>query len=328
MKSAISRLLAGVSVACVVAVSAVATPALAQEAEGASASSGFNEIVVTATKREQSLSDVGLTVAAVGADALRDQRIADVADLAAATPGLNFAPSPNATPVYTLRGVGFFESSLAAYPSVSLYIDQIPLPFPIYSTLTAFDLERVEVLKGPQGTLFGNNATSGAINFVAAKPTDQLSAGGEVTYGRFNRLEAQGHVSGPIADTLKARLAFRTAQTDGWQKSYTRDDTNGDIDTFAVRGLLDWEPTDQLKIQLNLNMWRDKSDPQAPAAILHTPQNDTSGPPAGPGAANWTPGYQWPITAYPLAPNNARAADWTPGVIFANNRFRQAAVLT
>lgn len=304
-----------------------AMPAFAQDSDAQSGEyRGAGEIVVTATKREQSLSDVGLTVAAVGAEALRNQRIADVADLANATPGLNFAPSPNATPVYTLRGVGFFESSLAAYPSVSLYIDQIPLPFPIYSTLTAFDLERVEVLKGPQGTLFGNNATSGAINFVAAKPTDHFTAGGEATYGRFNRLEAQGYVSGPIADTLKGRIAFKTAQSDGWQKSYTRDDKNGEIDTFAVRGLLDWEPTDQLRFQLNLNMWRDKSDPQAPAAILHTPQNDTSGPPVGPGAANWTPGYQWPVTTYPLAPDNARAADWTPGVIFANNRFRQAAL--
>lgn len=301
-----------------------AAPAVAQEAPSGGLA-GAGEIVVTANKREQSLSDVGLSVTALSGKDLANQRIGDVADLANVTPGLNYAPSPNATPVYTLRGVGFFESTLAAYPDVSLYIDQVPLPFPIYSTLTAFDLERVEVLKGPQGTLFGNNATGGAINFVPAKPTDQLSAGGELTYGRFNLIEGQGFVSGPLTDTLRARLAIKAAQSDGWQKSYTRDDKNGKEDTLAVRALLEWEPTDNLSMQLNVNMWRDRSEPQAPAVIKLTPQNNTAGPPAGPGAVNWTPGNIWPVTAYPLAPNNARAADWTPGIPFTDNRFRQAA---
>src|SRR3546814_15112916 len=100
--------------------------------------------------------------------------------LAKVTPGLTFAPTPNSTPVYTLRSVGFFEASLAAYPDVSLYIDQVPLSLPAMSSLTAFDLERVEVLTGPQGTLFGNNANCGAINFIAAKPTRELHYGADL----------------------------------------------------------------------------------------------------------------------------------------------------
>ena len=295
-------------------------PAQAEAGQGA----GAGEIVVTANKREQNLSKVGLSVAALGADALTNQRIGDVADLARATPGLTFAPSPNATPVYTLRGVGFFESSLAAYPDVSLYIDQVPLPFPIYSSLTAFDLERVETLKGPQGTLFGNNATGGAINFVPAKPTDHLTAGGELTYGRFNLMEGQGFVSGPITDTLRVRLAAKATQADGWQYSYTRNDTNGKKDNLAVRGIIDWKPTEALSVELNLNMWRDRGEPQAPAIILHTPQNDTSGNPAG--GATRPEGFVWPVTIYPLAPDNNRAADWTPGILHTDNRFRQAAL--
>ena len=318
-------LLAGCS--CV-AMLTFAVPALAQDKPEVVAEQGSaaGEIVVTANKREQNLSKVGLSVAALGADALANQRIGDVADLARATPGLTFAPSPNATPVYTLRGVGFFESSLAAYPDVSLYIDQVPLPFPIYTSLTAFDLERVETLKGPQGTLFGNNATGGAINFVPAKPTDHLTAGGELTYGRFNLMEGQGYISGPITDTLRARIAVKAAQADGWQYSYTRNDTNGKKDNLAVRGIIDWKPTDALSVELNLNMWRDRGEPQSPAIILHTPQNDTSGPPVGPGAVNWVPGNVWPVTTYPLAPNNNRAADWTPGILHSDNRFRQAAL--
>src|SRR3546814_835652 len=155
------------------------------------------EIVGTANKREQNLNKVGLTISALSGEALQKQRVTNVADLAKVTPGLTFAPTPNSTPVYTLRGVGFFEASLAAYPDVSLYIDQVPLSLPAMSSLTAFDLERVEVLKGPQGTLFGNNATGGAINFIAAKPTRDLHYGADLSYGRFNTIAVGGVISGP-----------------------------------------------------------------------------------------------------------------------------------
>lgn len=172
----------------------------AQSSAGLSATdpSAAGENIVTANKREQNLSKVGLSISALGAADLASRRISNVADLAQATPGLVFAPTPDSTPVYTLRGVGFFESSLAAYPDVSLYLDQAPLSLPAMAALTAFDLERVEVLKGPQGTLFGNNATGGAINFVAAKPTHEISAGAEIGYARFNTVDVAGYVSGPI----------------------------------------------------------------------------------------------------------------------------------
>lgn len=298
---------------CSLAAILVSAPAYAQDGAGASDDnqSYAGEIVVTANKREQNLSKVGLSVSAVSGEALANQRIANVADLAAVTPGLTFAPTPNATPVYTLRGVGFFESSLAAYPDVSLYVDQVPLPLPIMSTLTAFDLERVEVLKGPQGTLFGNNATGGAINFVAAKPTKDLSAGMDLSYGRFNTIEVAGFVSGPITDTLRARVAAKITNGDEWQKSYTRDAKLGKKDEMAVRMILDWDATEAFKVSLNLNAWRDRNDPQAPQFIASTPQNPTPS--------------TWPVLNYPIAPNNARAADWTDNLQpFADNRFKQA----
>lgn len=296
-----------------------ASPALAQAqpketsetAAQASAGGEYGDIIVTATKREQSLSRVGLSVSAVGAEALANQRIGNIGDLAHAVPGLTFTPSPNATPVYTLRGVGFFESSLAAYPSVAVYLDQVPLSLPIMSSLTAFDLERVEVLKGPQGTLFGNNATGGAINFVAAKPTDEFHAGGEISYGRFNTLETQGFISGPITDTLRARIAVKAANGDEWQYSYTRDDKTGRTDNIAARLLLDWDASDRLKFSLDVNGWRDQNDPQSPQKIANTPQFPR---PA-----------TFPILAFPVAPNNARATDFsTRFPPKADNRFWQA----
>ena len=269
------------------------------------------DIVVTANKRSQNLSKVGMSVSAVSGEDLEKQRIATIADLANITPGLTFAPSPTAVPIYTLRGVGFYETSLAAYPDVALYVDQVPLALPVMSSLTAFDLERVEVLKGPQGTLFGNNATGGAINFVVAKPTDTFHAGFETSYSRFNTFEAQAFMTGPITNTLSARVAVKAVRGDGWQRSYTRDDTNGALNNIAGRVLLDWRPSDRFKLLLNLNAWHDQNDTVAPQHIGVRPQFDIPNPPFG-------------IATYPFAPNNARAADWSPGLPFADTKFKQA----
>ena len=286
-----------------------------QAAQGADQHQGVaaGDIVVTANKRSQNLSKVGMSVSAVSGDDLTKQRIGTVADLAPITPGLTFAPSPTAVPIYTLRGVGFYETSLAAYPDVALYVDQVPLALPVLSSLTAFDLERVEVLKGPQGTLFGNNATGGAINFVVAKPASSFHAGFETSYGRFNTFEAQAFMTGPITNTLTARIALKAVRGDGWQRSYTRDDTNGALNNVAGRLLLDWRPSDRFKVLLNLSAWHDQNDTVAPQHIGVRPQFDIPNPPFG-------------IATYPFAPNNARAADWSPGLPFANTKFKQAAL--
>lgn len=269
-----------------------------------------DEIIVTANKREQNLSKVGLTISAFGSEQLANQRITSVADLAQVAPGLTFAPTPSATPVYTLRGVGFFESTLAAYPDVSLYIDQAPLALPVMSKFTAFDLERIEVLKGPQGTLFGNNATGGAINFVAAKPTSHFQGGMDFGFARFNTFEVAGHISGPLTDTLKARFAFKTVQSaKGWQKSYTRNDSLGEQNNMAGRLIVDWEPSSRLKLSFNINGWRDKDDPQAPQKIGNAPQNPV---PIG-----------FPLLAYPFSPQKPRAADWGPNRPFSDSHFLQ-----
>lgn len=244
---------------------------------------------------------------------LETQRINTVADIAKIVPGLSVTPSPTGTPVYTLRGVGFFESTLAATPDVATYLDQAPFSLPAFSALSAFDLERVEVLKGPQGTLFGSNATGGAINFVAAKPTRELKAGFDFGYGRFNTIEASGFVSGPLSDTLSARLAAKVVRGDEWQKSYTRDDRLGKTSTTAARLILDWHPSDRLRFQLNVNGWRDKSDPLAPQIARQSTPSDLSAPV---GTVSFFTGravtLQLPILNYPPAPHTPRAADWSP----------------
>lgn len=319
------RLLTSASVVSLV----LAFPAAAQEkasgGEEREASSPVEgEIIVTANKREQNLNKVGLSIAALNGSDLTAQRITSVADLAKVVPGLVFAPSQSGTPVYTLRGIGFFESSLAAYPSVSVYLDQVPLSFPAMTTLTAFDLERVEVLKGPQGTLFGNNATGGAINFVASKPTDHLTAGVDLSYGRFNTVDVAGYISGPLSNTLTARAAFKVTKGDDWQRSYSRNDTLGAVNNVAGRLLLDWKPTDRLKFELNINGWRDRSDPLGTQKVGNTPQNQL-----GSTGAGGTVPDRLPALDFPVSPRDPRAAEWDPDFRpFANHHFWQTALRT
>lgn len=271
------------------------------------------DIVVTANKREQRLNDVGITVAVLSGASLQNRQINSLEDLANATPSLSFTNSANGTPVYTLRGVGFYETSLGAYPTVSTYVDEAPLPFPILSSHSAFDLERVEILKGPQGTLFGQNATGGAINYIAAKPTNTLKAGGSLSYGRFNEVIGEAYISGALTSTLSARLAGRIEHANGWQISNSRPgDRNGKTENYMGRLLVNFEPTDTLRFKLNINGWKDKSDTQAPQYIALFPQVPAFLPPQ--------------LAASPFSPQRPQAADWTPGVPRRNNNMVQAAL--
>ncbi len=294
-------LLSGLSILALTA----PTQVLAQNANLAT----YDEIIVTAQKRSQSINEVGLSISALSANTLENRGINDTSDLVSVVPGLTFTPTLSGPPVYTLRGVGFYESSLAAAPAVTVYVDEAPLAFPIMTQVGVLDLERVEVMKGPQGTLFGENSTGGAINYITAKPTDSFEAGVSMGFARFSQVDAKGFVSGPLSDTLRGRFAFRVVEGGAWQKSYTRDDKLGDTSQQAGRILLDWTPTDRLTVGLNLTAWRDRSDylaNQLQAVECANPLN-------------------CPFSNYPTAPQNARAADWTPTwPMRVRDDFRQA----
>ncbi|MBN8843733.1 MAG: TonB-dependent receptor [Sphingomonadales bacterium] len=295
-----ARLCAGVTFAALM----VSAPAMAQTAgaggdDSAESTPADNngEIIVTAQRREQSLNSVPMSITAIGGDQLTAQGISTTADLAKIVPGLTFTQSQIATPVYTIRGVGFYESTLAASPAVSVYVDEVPLPFAILTQGAALDLARVEVLKGPQGTLYGQNATGGAINYISAKPGSDFEAGADASFGRFNAFELSGFVSGPLTDTLGVRVSARVDEGGAWQENYTRNDKLGNARRLSGRALFVWNPVSELEVTLNVNGWRDRSDVQAPQLTAHTPYN-----PAG--------AYPY-VLATPLAPANARAANWS-----------------
>ena len=283
------------------ATAAAATASQDQDQDAVSEPRRNNEIVVTANKRQENLDKVGLTITAVSGSELAERKLTSLEDVASIVPGLSFASSTTNTPIFTLRGVGFNESSLGVYPAVSVYLDQAPLSFPVLASHTAYDLERVEVLKGPQGTLFGQNSTGGAINYIAARPTDTFEAGGDISYGRFNQIEGNAFISGPITDTLKGRVALTALNSDDWQYSVSRDDTNGHQSYMAGRVLLDWEPVDTVRVSFNLNGWRDKSQPQAQQIIALRPAFSST----------LAPGF----LDTQLVPDKARAADWTNVVL-------------
>ncbi|HJP69854.1 MAG TPA: TonB-dependent receptor plug domain-containing protein, partial [Sphingomicrobium sp.] len=282
------------------------SPVFAQAPQDASdtanaAGSETGDIIVTAQKRAESINDVGMSITAASGESLLQRGVTDSSQLTKVVPGFNYNETARADPVYTIRGVGFQDSSIAASPTVTVYVDEIPIPYSGGTLGASLDLERVEVLKGPQGTLFGGNSTGGAINFVAAKPTNDLSAGANLSYGRFNTVDLSGFVSGPLAPTLTARLSGRLLRSNDWQRSYTREDTNGEKNQLFGRLLLDWKPTESLTVSVNLNGWRDHSETQAPQLI-------------GRVAAIPTIPFDPEFAVYPLAPAKARFADWDPGV--------------
>ncbi len=268
-----------------------------------------DEIIVTAQKREENINTVPMSITAATGEQLRDAGVTQVRDLVKLTPGLTHADSGVGTPVYTIRGIGFDDIAVAGRPAVTVYSDQAPIPFALQTRGVILDLERVEVLKGPQGTLFGTNTTGGAINFVAAKPTSEFEAGADLSYGRFNSRDISAFISGPISSTLAGRIAIAHEGMDEWQQSFTTGEELGAKDFWNGRAILDWTPSERLKASLTLSGWIDRSDTQAQQLI---------------GISFTTPFPVPELIGYPLAPRNPRAADFDVGRDYSrNNDFYQ-----
>jgi len=288
-------------------------PAYAEDNSKANKNNKIEVIQVTAQKRSQSINEIPMAISAFGSAQLDELGIKDTADLAAVVPGFNYSDTAFGPPVYTLRGVGFNESSATATSTVGIYVDEVAIPFPIMTKGANLDLERVEVLKGPQGTLYGRNSTAGAINYIAAKPTDNFQSGFKSTAGNFQKISAEGFVSGALTDNLNARLALRLINSaEGWQDSISRHDKLGEQDKLSTRLTLDWAISDTTNALIRGSYFKDESDSLAPQAIQYNPAK------AG-GVAN----ASWPIFGpildgsnpdlFPGNGNGIQEADWTAG---------------
>ena len=222
------------------------------------------EIMVTAQKRKQPLDDVGMSVSVASGSELAAVGITKVKDLPRIVSGLTVGKTYTGYPVYSIRGINFNASQFSAAPAVTTYIDQAPLPYGPMAAGVLFDIARVEVLKGPQGTLFGENATGGSINLIPATPTRTFSAGVSGELSNFGETEFTGFISGPVSDTMRVRLAATTTEGGAWQHGYylAPDQRNGDQEKGAARLLVEWKSGRGLTVNLDLNGYYNHSQPQ------------------------------------------------------------------
>jgi outer membrane receptor protein involved in Fe transport len=245
-------------------------PAVAQDyTKLADASDGkgsrIESITVTAQKRVQKAQDVGIALSVLTPEDLDAKNIKTVNQLQYSVPNFESVPAFGSGQVwFRLRGVGFNTYSSNNSSTVAVYVDEVAYPVSASTQGLLYDVSRVEVLRGPQGTLYGRNTTGGAINFVTNKPTDTYTAGVELDYGSHHEFKGEGYVSGPIADGLKVRLSAVTDEGGAWQKNRTTGQSLGSKDQAAFRGQLEWDANSWLNFLLTANWSYDHSEPVGP----------------------------------------------------------------
>lgn len=230
---------------CLLASLMVAPWAAAQEAGGAQPV--LEEIIVTATKRESSLQEVPLSIAALSGAMIEERSIRNLEDLSIYVP--NFSKGETGIgPVINIRGIAS-GANQGFEQSVVLYVDDIPLSRAPLSRMPLFDLQRVEVLRGPQNVLFGKNSVGGALSFVSARPTDETETKVGVTYDtEYDDMEFTGVVSGALSDNLNGRFAVRDAQYGGYYENRANGRDEEDREERTLRGTLDFKVSDNLDL--------------------------------------------------------------------------------
>lgn len=224
----------------------------------------FEEVVVTAQRREQRLQDVGISVTALTEDSLTRLNITDATDIVRAVPSLKMNAYSTSQVVFNIRGVAQNSYGDEQEPPVAVYQDDSYSSSINLASFPVFDLMRVEALRGPQGTLFGRNATGGAIQFISRKPTKEFEGYVSATFARFNEQIYEGAISGPFSDTMQGRLAFMSDQSDGFiEELAPGQDDRGANNHWAMRGQLAWQPAEGTNVNLILRYMRADRERQA-----------------------------------------------------------------
>lgn len=221
------------------AMALTATPATAQTQSG-EAEEENNTIVVTAQRREQSLREVPIAVSVFGGEFLEKSRTATVTDLVAFTPGVSGTSVAQTTPRIAVRGISTEDFGVGSDPALGIYIDDVYLGRGVSSVSDLFDVRQVEIVKGPQGTLFGRNTTAGAVSITTAKPTNEFAASGELSYGRFDEIVGRAVLNLPIAENWALRIAGSSRTRDGFVRN-TEGGRIGAIDSQAMRTSLGYD---------------------------------------------------------------------------------------
>ncbi len=257
------------------------TPAWTQTAP---ASDGLQTITVTAQKRAQPAQEVGVAISVLSGDELTARGVRKVNALQNEVPSLEIEPAfGGGQAQFRLRGVGFQDYATNNAGTVTVYVDEVAFPLSVQTQGLLFDLDRVEVLRGPQGTLYGRNTTGGAVNFITRAPTKLFEAAGMLGLGSYGASEAEGYVSGPLSDSLRGRVSVATQQGGGWQVNRVTGEKLGDKNIFGLRGQLDLDATADLRFKFKVHGGFDKSDGQGLFVFTPQPAVPQAVPPNTPG---------------------------------------------
>jgi iron complex outermembrane recepter protein len=226
--------------------------ALAQEAKTAPAVD-LDEIVVTANKRSENLQTVAISISAVTGDSLEKGRTTQIDELVSKVPNLQLTSTVgDNTPIFALRGVSLNDYSLNQSGPVATYYDEVYKGNFALLGIALFDLERVEVLRGPQGTLYGKNTTGGAVNLISRAPTlGETSGYANAGYGNYNRFDFNGALNVPLGDKAALRVAGTFAKADGWFKNVLPGQPDlASVSEYGIRAALHVEPSDRVRLTL------------------------------------------------------------------------------
>ncbi|PTS86222.1 TonB-dependent receptor [Sphingomonas sp. HMWF008] len=356
-KSAVTLLLLSTTV--------VASPALAQSAAPAESAppaaqdSGIGDIVVTAQKRAQNVQDVPIAISAFTADTLQQRAVQNVSQLSALTPNVNldagtpFSGSASVLAAY-IRGIGSDDFAFNIDPGVGVYLDGVYLARTVGANQDLLDVERVEILKGPQGTLFGRNTIGGAISIVTRDPASTFKVRGDFTTGQYNLFQGRGSIDLPITDNLRSSITFNVKRQDGFLKrvpfpdqrannapsfnnfsaaDYASAQDEGAANTASIRGKLKWSNGGGLSVLLAGDYTKDRGTsansvigifPNVPGNFAGTANlPGTAFDPTGTTGFNFAGLYNFCIgsTGAQIAARNAQALCGVSGTQF-NPRFQ------
>lgn len=267
-RSSVMRLMGCTALSVGVIVGVGDTVGIAAAQQAAQRTVGIEEIMVTARKREEPLQQAPVAVTAIGGEDLRTRFPVDLKGLEFPAPNVNITRQgafSNAAIVF-IRGIGNSDNDSTVDPPVAIFIDGIYIPRPEDNSLDLFDVEQIEIMRGPQGTLFGRNTTAGAIQVRTRRPSGELGTRGRVTLGQFGRRDIRAAVDAPIvADKVDAKFAISSTHLDGYYRDIASNERLGEENSFSFRPMIRFQPNEQLEWTLigEYSRTRSEATPQS-----------------------------------------------------------------
>jgi len=287
-------------------------------AQTGASSGGAADIVVTAQRREQKLRDVGIAITVLDKETIHDLNITNATDVVRAIPNLRYNAYASSQVVFNLRGVSMTSYGDEQEPPVAVYQDDSYSSSMSTAGFPIFDLARTEALRGPQGTLFGRNATGGAVQFISAQPKDNTDGFLSLTYGRFNETIAEGALSGQVAKNFDVRVSGLYDRDDGYIKNVIPGQKNrGANNHWALRGIFKWSPSTDFTAKLTLRYTETDHERQGALYSLSPscPNTNFQGVdlPAGVVCPYWAPNSSYNLPGY--AASAGFGTNTTPGAM-------------